>query len=115
MNAVQHATEAKMHVACTLQTINTPGTQSQHVSERTEASVTGEEIAAQESPHTQEEQVVSEMEFLVTSSMKGVKDSPWVYQCGEVVEARSGKIWTGCVQEYCRCVDLTSVQCLPKV
>ncbi|MPC22502.1 DALR anticodon-binding domain-containing protein 3 [Portunus trituberculatus] len=98
VNAAPHTTEAKMHVVCTPQTMNAPGTQRQCVSEGAEVLVTGEGVAAQESPHSQEEQVV----FVVTSSMKGVKDGPWVYQYGGVVEVRTGGTWAGSVQEYCR-------------
>ncbi|KAK8404230.1 hypothetical protein O3P69_000353 [Scylla paramamosain] len=107
VNAAPDTTEAEMHVVCTLQTQNILETQPQCVREETEASVTGEGIPAQESSHTQDaseekDEVVSEVEFVVTDSMKRVKDGPWVYQYGGVVEVRTGGAWAGSVQEYCR-------------
>lgn len=41
-------------------------------------------------------------EFLITDSMKGIQDSPWVYQYFGVVDAKTGNPWTGSVEEYCR-------------
>uniref|UniRef100_A0A0P4W1W5 DALR anticodon binding domain-containing protein n=1 Tax=Scylla olivacea TaxID=85551 RepID=A0A0P4W1W5_SCYOL len=107
VNAAPDTTEAEMHVVCTLQTQNILETQPQCVREEIEASVTGEGIPAQESSHTQDaseekDEVVSEVEFVVTDSMKRVKDGPWVYQYGGVVEVRTGGAWAGSVQEYCR-------------
>lgn len=42
------------------------------------------------------------IEFIITDSMKGIQNSPWVYQYFGVVDAKTGSTWTGSVEEYCR-------------
>lgn len=52
---------------------------------------------------SQRERAPSEVtEFLITDSMKGVRNSLWVYQYFGVVDAKTGNPWAGSVEEYCR-------------
>ncbi|KAG0723702.1 DALR anticodon-binding domain-containing protein 3 [Chionoecetes opilio] len=110
-SAVPDATEGKMCVVCVpenqCKSSETQTLQSR-VSERKESLVKNEIREAENtSPglnvsDEQKDKLVSGMEFVITDSMKGVQRGPWVYQYVGVVDAKTGKPWTGSVQDYCR-------------
>ncbi|XP_050691821.1 uncharacterized protein LOC126983231 isoform X2 [Eriocheir sinensis] len=66
----------------------------------------GEEHSAQltqdETQRQKERRPSDVIEFVITDSMKGIQNSPWVYQYFGVVDGKTGNPWTGSVEEYCR-------------
>lgn len=60
-------------------------------------------VSTQDASHDQQERALSEVkEFLITDSMKGVKDDCLVYQYCGAVDAKTGTKWNGSLEEYCR-------------
>lgn len=113
-SGVSDTTYEKIHVMCEPQNQSTEiETQAPRtcVSGRIELPVKDEKTETQgeenisptqDAPDEQKDKLVSEIKFVITDSMKGVEDGPWVYQYGGVVDAKTGNPWTGSVQDYCR-------------
>ena len=113
-SVVPDTMDGKKYVTCASQSQSTAidtQTPKSCVRERVELPVKDEKTVAQKEPTSlssqdatdeQKDELVCEIEFVITDSLKGIENGPWVYHYGGVVHAKTGNPWIGSLNDYYR-------------